>query len=58
MITIHNPRDIIDEGPIHNVPKIMDWNGAFIMQGKLWMARMRDTFIMSQGLCNDDEHHP
>jgi len=30
--TIHNPRDIIDEESIHNVPKIMDWNGAFIMQ--------------------------
>ena len=31
---IHNPRDIIDEGlAIHNVPKIMDRNGAFIMMG-------------------------
>ena len=30
--TIHNPRDIIDEESIHNVPKIMERNGAFIMQ--------------------------
>ena len=26
------PRDIINEESIHNVPKIMDRNGVFIMQ--------------------------
>jgi hypothetical protein len=32
--TIHNPRDIIDEEPIYNVPRIMDGNRASIIQGK------------------------
>ena len=35
---IHNPRDIIDEEPIHNVPMIMDQSRASIIQGELWMS--------------------
>ena len=27
--------NIIDKELIYNVPKIMNWNGTFIMQGKL-----------------------